>query len=89
MRGVMNDQLTFILPGDLDRAKLKEIYEDLYPVYDEILQSLYQRVRTVLEDAGRFPTITHRVKRFAAYFDKLVKLSRHEPGGDAGVASGA
>ncbi len=78
----MNDQLTFILPGDLDRGKLKEIYEDLYPVYDEILQSLYQRVRTVLEDAGRFPTIKYRVKRFDAYFDKLVKMSRHEQGGD-------
>ncbi len=59
MRGVMNDQLTFILPGDLDRAKLKEIYEDLYPVYDEILQSLYQRVRTFWK-AGRFPTIKYR-----------------------------
>jgi putative GTP pyrophosphokinase len=78
----MNDQLTFILPGDLDRGKLREIYEDLYPVYDEILQSLYQRVRTVLEDAGRFPTIKYRVKRFDAYFDKLVKMSRHEQGGD-------
>jgi hypothetical protein len=55
----MNDQLTFILPGDLDRAKLKEIYEDLYPVYDEILQSLYQRVRTFWK-AGRFPTIKYR-----------------------------
>lgn len=79
----MNDQLTFILPEDLDRGKLKAIYEDLYPVYDEILQSLHQQVRTVLEANGSFPTIKGRVKRFEAYFDKLIKMSRHDQGSDA------
>ena len=78
----MNDQLTFILPGDLDRGKLKDIYEDLCPVYNEILQALYAQVRQILEDHGSFPTIKHRVKRFEAYFDKLVKMSRHEQGVD-------
>ncbi|HLZ18384.1 MAG TPA: hypothetical protein VKO67_02160, partial [Smithellaceae bacterium] len=28
-------------------------------------------------------TVRHRVKRFEAYFDKLIKLSRHEQGSDA------
>jgi len=79
----MNDQLTFILPEDLDRDKLKTIYEDLYPVYDEILQSLYQQVRTVLKANGYFPTIKYRVKRFEAYFDKLIKMSHHDQGSDA------
>jgi putative GTP pyrophosphokinase len=81
----MNDQLTFLLPEDLDRGKLKAIYEDLYPVYDEILQSLYQQVRLVLEKNGSFPTIIYRVKRFEAYFDKLIKMSRHDQGSDAAV----
>ena len=79
----MNDQLTFIMPEDLDRGKLKTIYEDLYPVYDEILQSLHQQVRTVLEVGGSFPTIKYRVKRFEAYFNKLIKMSRHDQGSDA------
>lgn len=78
----MNDQLTFVLPEDLDRGRLKDIYEDLYPVYDEILQALYAQVRQVLENHGCLPTIKFRVKRFDAYFDKLVKMSRHEQGID-------
>jgi putative GTP pyrophosphokinase len=72
----MHDQLTFIVPEDLDRSKLKSIYEELYPVYDEILQSIHQQVRAVLESHGSFPTIKYRVKRFDAYFNKLVKMSR-------------
>ena len=79
----MHDQLTFIVPEDLDRGKLKAIYEDLYPVYDEILQSTYQQVRGILEAHGSFPTIRYRVKRFDAYFDKLIKISRMEQGGVA------
>ncbi len=79
----MNEQLTFILPGDLDRAKFKAIYDDLYPVYDEILQSLHQQVRQVLEANGSFFTIKSRVKRFDTYFDKLIKMSRHDHGSDS------
>lgn len=79
----MNDQLTFILPEDLDRGRLKAAYEELYPVYDEILQSLNQQVRSILESHGASFTVKHRVKRFEAYFDKLIKLSRHEQGSDA------
>lgn len=79
----MHDQLTFILPEDLDRKQLKTIYEDLHPVYDEILQSVYQQVRSVLEAHGSFPTIKYRVKRFEAYFDKLIKISRLDQGGAA------
>jgi putative GTP pyrophosphokinase len=81
----MNDQLTFILAEDLDRGKLKAVYEDLYPVYDEILQSLHQQVRQVLEAGGSFLTIKYRVKRFETYFDKLIKMSRHDQGSDAAV----
>ena len=81
----MNDQLTFILPEDLDRGKLKAIYEDLYPVYDEILHSLHRQVRTTLEAGGSFSTIKYRVKRFEAYFDKLIKMSHHDQGCDGAV----
>jgi len=81
----MNDQLTFILPEDLDRGKLKGIYEDLYPVYDEILQSLNVQVRSVLKAGGSFSTIKCRVKRFETYFDKLIKMSHHDQGSDAAV----
>ncbi len=77
----MNDQLSFLPPCDLDRAKLKAIYDELYPVYDEILQSLYRQVRGVLEANRSFPTIKYRVKRFDQYFDKLVKLSRPDQHG--------
>ncbi len=77
----MNDQLSFLPPCDLDRAKLKAIYDELYPVYDEILQSLYRQVRGVLEANRSFPTIKYRVKRFDQYFDKLVKLSRSDQHG--------
>lgn len=79
----MNEQLTFILPEDLDRGKLKAIYDDLYPAYDEILQSLHQQVRQVLEAGGSFPTMKYRVKRFETYFDKLIKMSRHDQGSDS------
>lgn len=79
----MQDQLTFILSEDLDRGKLKSIYKELYPVYDEILQSVYQQVRAVLESHGSFPAIKYRVKRFDAYFNKLVKLSRPDQSGAA------
>jgi len=79
----MNDQLAFILPEDLDRGRLKAIYEELYPVYDEILQSLNQQVKSILESHGASFTVRHRVKRFETYFDKLIKLSRHGQGSDA------
>ena len=79
----MNDQLAFILPEELDRSRLKAIYEDLYPVYEEILQSQDEQVRSVLAAHGASFTVKHRVKRFEAYFDKLVKMSRHEQGSDA------
>lgn len=81
----MQEQLTFILPEDLDRAKLKAVYDELYSAYDEILNSLYLQVRSLLEEHGRFPTIKCRVKRFDAYFDKLVKISRQDQQGAAPV----
>jgi len=78
---MMHEQLTFILPEELDRGKLKAIYEDLYPAYDEILNSVYYRIRGVLESHNRFPTIKYRIKRFDAYFNKLIKLSRQDSEG--------
>ena len=81
----MNGQLTFILPDDLDRPKLKAIYEKLYPAYDAALQSVYKQVRTILEANGSFPTIKCRVKRFDAYFNKLIKICRDDKGHDSGV----
>ncbi|MEN6375167.1 MAG: hypothetical protein ABFD75_10370 [Smithella sp.] len=73
----MNNQPSFILPEDLDRSKLKALYEELYPDNDDLLQSIHRQVRNVLKDHGNFPTIKYRVKRFDTYFDKLVKLLRH------------
>lgn len=81
----MNDQLTFLLPQDLDRGKLKTIYEDIYSAYDEILQSLHQQVQQVLEANGCTFATKYRVKRFEAYFDKLIKMSRHDQGGEAAI----
>src|SRR5512145_1020653 len=77
----MHEQLTFILPDELDRGKLKAIYEELYPAYGEILNSVCQQVRNILEAHGRFPTIKYRIKRFDAYFDKLIKMSRQDQAG--------
>ena len=79
----MHDQLTFILPEDLDRTRLKAVYDELHSVYDEILQSVHQQVRTVLEAHRIVATIKYRIKRFDAYFDKLMKMSRQEQGHDA------
>jgi putative GTP pyrophosphokinase len=72
----MNNPSTFLLDENLDRSKLKRIYQNLHPVYEEILDALHQQVRTVLEENGCFPTIKYRVKRFKTYFDKLIKMSR-------------
>jgi putative GTP pyrophosphokinase len=73
----MHNQLTFILPENLDRNELKAIYEELYPGYDKLLQSIYQQVWNVLKEYKSLPTIKYRVKRFDNYFNKLIKLSRH------------
>lgn len=81
----MNDQTTFLMPENLDRSELKAVYHDLYPAYDEILQSLHQNVRQVLEVNGCSFTVKCRVKRFEAYFDKLIKMSRHDQGGEGAI----
>ncbi len=81
----MNEQLTFIMPEYLDRAKLKATYQHLYPVYDAVLQSVHKQVRTALEARGFFPTVKSRVKRFDAYFDKLIRTSRDEKKAHAGL----
>lgn len=74
----MNDQLAVTLPENLERSKLKTIYDKFYPVYDNLLQSIYQQVRDVLRKHGGVPTIKCRVKRFDTYFNKLVAISRSD-----------
>ncbi|MFO7570319.1 MAG: tetratricopeptide repeat protein [Smithellaceae bacterium] len=81
----MNGQMTFIMPECLDRAELKASYDQLYPVYDAVLQSVHKQVRSVLEAQGHTPTIKSRVKRFEAYFDKLIRTSRVEKQNDTAV----
>jgi len=65
-----------------DRTRLKEIYDELYPAYDGILQSLRRQVRQLLDANRSFFAIKSRVKHFDAYFDKLIKISRHERPGE-------
>ena len=77
--------MTFILPECLDRAELKASYDRLYHVYDAVLQSVHKQVRTVLEAHGCSPTVKSRVKRFDAYFDKLIRTSRAEKNSDPAV----
>lgn len=79
----MNEQMTFIMPECLDRAELKATYERLYPIYDAVLQSVHKQVRAALEARGFFPTVKSRVKRFDAYFDKLIRTSRGEKKNDS------
>lgn len=83
----MKNPSTIIKPEDLDRVRLKSIHDRLFPVYDGILRSLHQKVMSVLRDNGCFPTIKYRVKRFDAYFDKLVKITRHHRGSNTPVIS--
>lgn len=59
------------LGGCPDRGRLKAAYEALRPGYEAALQSVYKKVRALLEKHGYTPTIKYRVKRFEAYFKKL------------------
>jgi putative GTP pyrophosphokinase len=74
----VNDRPGLTSRENPDRTKLKEIYDELYPVYDGILQSLRRQVRQLLDANRSFFAIKSRVKHFDAYFDKLIKISRHE-----------
>jgi putative GTP pyrophosphokinase len=54
----------------LDRDRAKALYDARRPIYDETLQSLYRKVRRLLESRGFSPSIKYRVKRFEAYYEK-------------------
>ncbi len=54
-----------------DRERAMILYEARRPLYEETLQSLYRRVRRLLENSGFTPSIKYRVKRFEAYYEKL------------------
>lgn len=69
-----------IVPGSLDRDQTKAVYERLRPVYEAALQEQHRRVRALLEGHGYAPTVKSRVKRFEAYFDKLVRVGRQQQG---------
>lgn len=62
--------------GIAERAMYKATYEILHPVYESALQNLVSEIRRLLEHHGYTPTIKSRVKRFGAYFDKLLRQSR-------------
>jgi len=62
--------------GIAERARYQKAYEVLRPAYEKTLQSLANEIRRLLESKGYSPTIKYRIKRFDAYFDKLLRLSR-------------
>ncbi|OHB30412.1 MAG: hypothetical protein A2X84_08140 [Desulfuromonadaceae bacterium GWC2_58_13] len=62
--------------GIAERALYKTSYEVLSPAYETTLQKLVGEIRRLLENNGYSPTIKYRVKRFEAYFDKLLRQSR-------------
>ncbi|WP_432823610.1 (p)ppGpp synthetase [Trichloromonas sp.] len=62
--------------GIAERAMYKATYETLRPAYENTLQSLVSEIRRLLEGSGYTPTIKYRLKRFDAYFDKLLRQSR-------------
>ncbi|ALC17261.1 hypothetical protein DSOUD_2508 [Desulfuromonas soudanensis] len=67
--------------GDtFDREAVRAVYQAQKPAYEAILQDLQGEVRTLLEKNGFTPTIKFRVKRFEAYFDKLLRVSRRPEG---------
>lgn len=59
-----------------DRAAAEEIYQQLRPAYEQLLEDTCQHLRQLFEKAGLSVTIKYRVKRFTAYCEKLVRLSR-------------
>ena len=63
-----------------DREAVLAVYQAEKPAYETILQDLQRQVRTLLEKNGFTPTIKGRVKRFDAYFDKLLRVSRRPEG---------
>ena len=61
---------------------VQESYTNLQPLMLDTLESVYGRLRKILEDEGFTPTIKHRVKKFENYYDKLVKLLKQAPPSD-------
>ena len=63
-----------------DRARTRDLYATLLPIHEQALLNLQGRIRTLLEATGLSPTIRYRVKRFAAYFEKLRRSASKRQG---------
>lgn len=59
-----------------DRAAAEELYQELRPAYERLLEETCQELRGLFEKAGLSVTIKYRVKRFAEFCEKLVRLKR-------------
>lgn len=68
-----------------ERSQLKSLYESNLPGYKTALSSLYQAIRSLLENAGFSPTIKYRVKKFDAYYTKLRRLRSRRKLSETGI----
>ncbi len=66
-----------------DRARTQGLYLALRPQLEEELQGIYRGIRLLLEQHGFTPTIKYRVKRFEAYYEKLMRSARKRKGAPA------
>lgn len=64
-----------------DLPKARDTYEKNRGAYHAALRGFHRRVRTILAREGLHPVMTHRVKEFESYLDKLVRLRKSQPHG--------
>ena len=65
----------------LDLSKARVAYDKNRKVYDAALRSFHRRARAMLATQRLRPVITHRVKGFDSYLDKVARLRKSQPRG--------
>ncbi len=61
------------------KQKLRDTYENRFPLYEKALFELHRRLREELKKRGLHPSIKYRVKSFESYYEKLLRRIRNLP----------
>ncbi|MFP4301988.1 MAG: tetratricopeptide repeat protein [Spirochaetaceae bacterium] len=61
------------------KQKLRDTYENRFPLYEKALFELQRRLREELKKRGLQPSIKYRVKSFDSYYEKLLRRVRELP----------
>jgi putative GTP pyrophosphokinase len=65
--------ITLPLPS---KQKLRDTYENRFPLYEKALFELHRRLREELKKRSLRPSIKYRVKSFESYYEKLLRRVR-------------